>query len=168
MENYNDNYYDVNNPFEPKKRRPVFLTVLCILTFIGSGINVLSYTAWALMGDSMASMQMPFQMEQAQEMISRMTEVAAWKYGIIVLLYLGSIFGAVMMLFMKKLGFHIYAVVQSILLFLPSYFIFDHVVPDIFSFIITATFIILYGIYYKKMSWSFNEETHTDPTNDEQ
>ena len=69
---------------------------------------------------------------------------------------------------MKKLGFHIYAVVQSILLFLPSYFIFDHVIPDIFSFIITAAFIILYGIYYKKMSWNFNEEPHTDPTNDEQ
>ena len=174
MEENNYQYYDVNNPFEPQKRRPTFLTVLCVLTFIGSGFSLLSNAMWIFMAKYMASMQMPgpFQNEQMQEMINTMSNTASWKYGILALLYLISLLGAVFMLYLKKLGFHLSTAAQVLLLFLPSLLIFNQVKPDIVSLLFTVLFVVLYGINYKYMTWNLNDEqetpNETDANNDEQ
>jgi hypothetical protein len=97
-----------------------------------------------------------------------MAEVPSWKYWILVLLFLGSIFGAVLMLFMKKLGFHIYLGVQILLMFLPSFFIYNHFIPDLISLITTGIFVFLYGINYKYMSWNLNEEKEPESDENEQ
>jgi hypothetical protein len=176
MEDNNYQYYDVKNPFEPQKRRPVGLTVLCVLTLIGSGFNILSNAMWIFMGKYMASMQMPglFQNEQVKEMIDIMSNTAPWKYGVIALLYLVSLVGAIFMLYLKKLGFHLYTAAQVLLLFLPSFLIFNHIKPDLFSLLFTVTFVVLYGVHYKYMTWNLNDEQETlnendtDTNNDEQ
>jgi hypothetical protein len=174
MEENNYQYYDVKNPFEPKKRRPTFLTVLCILTFIGSGFSILSNAMWIFMGKYMASMQMsgPFQTEQMQETIRIMGETASWKYLILVLLYLTSLMGAIFMLYLKKLGFHLYTAAQVLLLFLPSLLIFKQFKPDLYSLFFTVLFIVFYGIHYKFMTWNLNDEketlNETDTNEDEQ
>lgn len=164
-DNYNQ-YYDSRNPFEPKKRRPGIILVLAILTFIGSGFNLLSNAVWIFMGKSMANFQMPFQNEQMLETIHVMSEAAAWKYVIIALFYLVSIIGAVFMLYMKKLGFHVYTASQIILLFLPSFLIFNQIRSDMFSVLFTVLFIVLYGVHYKNMTWELNDIEPNSDLND--
>lgn len=168
MENNQHQYYDANNPFESRKKRPGFLTFLCVLTFIGSGLSVLSYLAWAFMGNTMASMQMPFQMEEMQDLLDKMTAVSSWKYALISVLYLLSIVGAVFMIYMKKIGFHIYAGVQILILFLPTFLITNQFAPDIASLILTVLFLIGYGAFYKMMSWNLSDEPEIESHNDEQ
>lgn len=166
METNNNQYYDVNNPFESKKRRPVAITVLCILTFIGSGFNLLSNAMWIFMGKYMASLQMPFQNDQMMETINIMSEAAPWKYFMIAFFYLVSIIGAVFMLYMKKLGFHIYTASQIILLVIPSLLIFNQIKPELFSVLLTAVFIVLYGVHYKDMTWELNEGNESSDQSD--
>ena len=76
------------------------------------------------------------------------------------------------MLYLKKLGFHLYTAAQVLLLFLPSLLIFNQFKPDIVSLLFTVLFVVLYGIHYKYMTWNLNDEqetlNETDTNNDEQ
>lgn len=68
-------------------KRPTFLTVLCILTFIGSGWGIISSL---VMTDS------------------GLKEYASWYYWVILVLNLGTLFGALQMWKLKKAGLYIY------------------------------------------------------------
>lgn len=64
-------------------KRPTFLTVLCILTFIGSAWGVISSLAIKDPG---------------------LNAYAGWYYWVMLLLNLGTLFGAIQMWQMKKMG----------------------------------------------------------------
>jgi len=76
----------LDNAVEQKKR-PAFLTVLCILTFIGSGWGIISALAF-------------------QEPL--MAEYAGYYYWVLILLNLGTLFGALQMWQLKKTGLYIW------------------------------------------------------------
>lgn len=164
MENDNQQtYYNAQNPFEPqKKSRPGFLTFLCILTFIGSGFTVLGNLVYTFVAKDLTNYPSPFSNPMLEEMLQKMAEVDPWKYALLAFLSLVSIFGAVFMLYMKKQGFHIYAASQILILFLTPILMLNTFNPGVFSIIVTALFIILYGTFYKHMTWNLKDDNETE------
>ncbi|MCR9173961.1 MAG: hypothetical protein NXI10_15765 [bacterium] len=86
----------LDNTIEQQKR-PTFLTVLCILTFIGSGWGIISALAF-------------------QEPL--MKEYAGYYYWVMLLLNVGTLFGAIQMWQMKKIGLYIWTASEVISLIL--------------------------------------------------
>ena len=163
MENDNqETYYNARNPFEPQKNiRPPFLTVLCVLTFIGSGFGVLGNLLYVFIAKDLANYPSPFSNPMFDEMLIKMSEVEPWKYAILALLSLSSIIGAVFMLYMKKQGFHIYTAAQILNLFLTPLLMLNIFNPGLWAIFTTLLFIGLYATHYKKMTWNLKDEDET-------
>lgn len=87
----------LDNTAAESAKRPAFLTVLCILTFIGSGWGIISALAF-------------------QEPL--MKEYAGYYYWVMLLLNLGTLFGAIQMWKMKKVGLYIWTASEVISLIL--------------------------------------------------
>ncbi len=132
-------------------KRPVLLTVLCILTFAGSGMNMLSnllvfvfYSTFQTVGENiLKTIDLPGVEDilNAQP-IFFVSSVAA---------YAVSIFGAFQMWQLRKRGFHIYLISQILLVIIPMYF-FKLASPLLADIILSGIFIILYGSNLKHMS----------------
>jgi len=113
-------------------QRPTFLTVLCILTFIGSGLGLL----FGLIGLVAAGA-----IESFAEYLPGVSG-GIFKSIISLVLVAASLYGAIQMWKLKKLGFYIYAAANVILLIMGF---------GIFSLIITAAFIVMYYLNLKAM-----------------
>ncbi len=169
----------MENPFEEQqngRRRPVFLTVLCILTFIGSGWGVLSnlfsiFTADALNeshirmeqystlmgemeGEELSSFWANFlssSMEMAQIAMMHAREIATMQ----LVLGIVSLLGAILMFRLSRLGFYLYVAAQVLMLFVFPYFAgFSAVVlVSLFgSALFTAVFIAMYAVNVRYMN----------------
>ncbi|MFP4060775.1 MAG: hypothetical protein ACLFUC_09870 [Bacteroidales bacterium] len=118
-------------------QRPPFLTVLCILTFIGSGLMAII---------SLLGLVASGALEGIASQIPGMPAVsgggALLKVAVSFLLYLGSLYGAFQMWNLKKLGFYVYTGAQVVLLILAFGWI---------SLFFTALFILLYGLNLKHL-----------------
>ena len=151
MENFNETSY--RNPFEEKKR-PGFLTFLCILTFIGSGS--------ALLSNLITPPVLPIVVEALRnrssiftnfiETYEQMLEVPVWQYYFLAFFCATAILGAIYMLKMKKIGFHIYAVSQIAQICIGQFLMGGPFKPNALSLFGTILFIGLYSIYYKKFT----------------
>lgn len=128
--------------------RPELLKILCILTFIGSGISLFSYSVLIFTLDIFRSFETIdmfglFKSEEEQDMLTLILHLPRIYFILHALLYAFSLFGAYLMWNLKKLGFHFYSVSQILLLIVYKTFIPDAPFPIIpLSF--TAIFIILY------------------------
>jgi len=140
------------NPNEEKKpNRPNLLNILCILTFIGSGMNFISslmisvfYDQFTILADSISkSFHLP-ELDMILEGKSTFFAVSA-------LIYAGCISGAILMWRLKKAGFHVYTIFQILLILSPMYF-FHLPSPSLFDIILSGGFIILYSSNLKYMS----------------
>ena len=159
----------MENPFEEKQmKRPTFLTVLCILTFIGSGWGILS-ELFSLITAGM--MNQSVQMDQLADsgvsssflsgLLSSSQEViqASMMYrtqiavcGLI--LSVISLIGAVLMFRLKRIGFYFYTAAQVLMLGITPIFIGFSLITItslIFSAIFALLFIILYAVNLKYM-----------------
>ncbi len=155
-------------------QRPTFLTVICILSFIGTGFSILS----ALIGIAMAPFYNAVSEESNVAMDEAMGELSSQSPGfasffgkimgtsqaimehalIINLVNLAcsiiALFGVIMMWKLKKLGFYLYSVSEIIILVLPVALIgFSFMLGFslVFGFIFTAGFIIMYALNLKAM-----------------
>jgi len=158
MENYIDPI-PYENPMEENKR-PGFLTFLCVLTFIGSGMSLLTNLVLPMVapivldylrGTSFADA--PGVMEQYEQMAT----TPVWQFYIAAFFCATSLLGAIYMLKMKKIGFHIYAISQLLILAVSQFLLGGRLKPGYFDLFITLLFIGLYAIYYKKFT-SMEEE----------
>ena len=165
----------MENPFETNQlKRPTFLTVLCILTVIGSGWGVLSQL-FSLLFTNLVDVSA--QTEQLNTMMDNMESGAGTSFlsGILsssqevmqatmmhaksiavisLVLSLLSLCGAILMFSLRRIGFYIYTVAQLLLLFVVPYFAgFSMIVVMgmLFSALFTVVFIILYALNLKAM-----------------
>ncbi len=135
---------------EQKPERPVMLTFLCILTFIGSGINFLSGilifaffdTFRILLADLGKTMDLP-----GMDILLDAKPVFFLANS---LCYVLSFAGAWMMFNLRKTGFHLYTIAQILLIISPMYFL-KLPGPSIFDVILSGVFIILYATRLKSM-----------------
>lgn len=131
--------------------RPTVLTVLCILTFVGSGMNLFSSLVIAGFYDSFLEVAGEFGRKfniPGMELLEQMTPAYFLSTGV---LYAVSIAGAIFMMKLRKAGFHIYTISQILLLLTPMYFL-KTPGPDTVQLIFSGLFILLYSRHFKLMS----------------
>lgn len=129
---------------EPKKR-PVLLTVLCILTFIGSGLSIL-FWLFAIIGlGSLLGFlgKIPgFGVGGGESTI--ITPIIFLLLGVLLLI------SAIMMWKLKKTGYFLYILIKVLGIILPIILL--GALFKIGSLIIPVIMIILYGLNLKAMS----------------
>ena len=151
---YGNDYQQLNQEEQPQQRSP-WLTVLCILTFIGSGLSCLGYFFFTA-----GYAYLPDIMEQSREMVismygdavdvSQALEVQPRAYYLLLtLLYAASVTGAALMLALRKVGFHTYTIAQALLLVAPVLFV--HAKFDFGGLFISIAFVLLYATFLKQM-----------------
>jgi len=143
------------------KKRPTFLTVLCILSFVAAGITVIGgimgYLAMAAVGgmaDAVgANMEAMEGMESMPGMEDAMNVMAHAKTLLIVAIAvtLIALAGVIMMWKLKKNGFYLYTAAQVIGIVTPI------IIAGMASFsvmgvIISLAFIVMYGLNLKHMA----------------
>lgn len=133
-----------------KPKRPNLLTVLCILTFIGSGMNMISSLVIAGFYDTFKEVVLLFSEKFQLPGIDVLLESKPIFFLVSGLLYAGSLGGAFLMFQLKKTGFHVYTIFQILLILAPMYFM--HLSgPGILDLIFSGIFILLYSANLKSM-----------------
>ena len=137
---------DIEN--KDKKRRSDLLTVLCILTFIGSGLAAFSNLVLFLTYDEMDLLMEELNFEFEEFMLLLSGGKSFFISGFF--LYAISLAGATRMWRFRKIGFHLYTGAQIFLLILPVVSIegFPFSIPGL---LITAAFIFGYSTQLKFM-----------------
>ena len=140
-----------SNPLETTPQKPKFLTILCILTFIGSGMNVISGSLIFLFFDAFkvvaAEMAKTFNLPG----VDMLTEGPRLFFAVSALIYAGSIAGAILMWQLRKIGFHVYTISQILLVVAPMYF-YKLPGPGITDILFAGVFVFLYSTNLKAMS----------------
>lgn len=171
-----ENYTDMNEEIQGNKKRPVLLTVLCILSFIVVGFGLLGVLFSLIGGKPSAedientynvSIQAAGDMRDRQiiwlaDMLEQAADLAAYQqhryWSVLSINALTMITGFVGVLFMfkgRKLGFHLYIIynllsIGGTFLIVPS-----HMVPMasvIINLVISGLFIFLYSLNLKWMN----------------
>jgi len=132
------------------KNRPELLTVLCILTFIGSGTSLLANGVLYLMFDQLKELieqQSVFSLMGSDVDLSFLLDIKSGFFLSQLLIYALSLYGAVQMFQLRKIGFHLYTIAQIALLIIPKIFV--PVLPfPFFELMVSAVFVYL---YYKNL-----------------
>jgi hypothetical protein len=140
-----------NNTETGTPKRPTFLTVLCILTFISAGMGSMSALFTPPFSDIMVEfvkMNPAFDETMKPELIILLQ--AGWSYYLMIfVLSICSLTGAILMWNLKKLGFHFYALSNLGLLFVPMFMLGTAISWG--SILFTASFIGMYAIHLKEM-----------------
>ena len=133
--------------------RPVLLKVLCILSWIGSGIQIIISTLYSLFINETVKQEM-FSLLPNQEMIymykdifNLMDKTSIWY----LILYLGNVAFVYMMWNFKKMGFYGYCLIQVLILLVPyivNPFDFNQL---LISAIFPIIFIVLYAMNLKHL-----------------
>ncbi len=128
------------------KERPELLTILCILTFIGSGTSMLVNGFLFLIFDQVREVfeqQGSYQFMGSEIDLSFLANISSWFFLWMGLAQFISLSGAFQMFQLKKRGFHLYAIAQIILLIIPKLFIPSLPFPFL-EMMISAVFVLLY------------------------
>jgi len=140
------------NPVQKNEpQRPSLLNILCILTFIGSGMNFISSLMIALFYDQFTIIAESINKSFHLPGLEMILEGRSAFFATSALIYMGSLVGAILMWKLKKTGFHIYTIFQFLLIISPMYF-FHLSIPSFLDIILSSIFVILYGSNLKYMS----------------
>lgn len=129
-------------------RRSDLLTLLCILSFIGSGIAAFSNLVLLITYDQMDQVLQDFNFEMEAMNLLLSGGKSFFLSGFI--LYMVSLIGVFAMWRLKKIGFHLYTAAQLFILILPIVMIpnFQFSIPGM---LVTAVFIFGYATQIKFM-----------------
>ncbi len=136
--------------------RPQLLTLLCILTFFGSGmLSFVNITMFGLYDSFLQAYQQgafeAFVLNKEQEeVINLLFAVTPTYYLSQGITYGISLIGAILMWNFKKLGFHLYAIAQIIVLILQQIYLPSLPFPTM-ELLVTTLFIVLYARHLKFM-----------------
>ena len=134
---------DASEQKPQEEGRPTFLTVLCILTFIGSGFRTLIFLILLVAAGAISSWL---------GSIPGMGDMGGLGSGylvIVLVLALASVYGAIMMWQLKKMGFYLYSGANVIALIVPIFMASSEF--SVWGLVFTALFIILYGLNLKHL-----------------
>jgi len=130
--------------------RSQFLTILCILTFIGSGVNALSSFMVASFYDMFLVVAKEFSERFDLPAMETLMNATPGFFVIFGFLFMGSLTGAILMWRLQKVGFHVYTIAQILLLIAPIYFM-KLPAPSLLDLLFSGLFIILYSTQLKQM-----------------
>ncbi|MDP4291221.1 MAG: hypothetical protein Q8908_09080 [Bacteroidota bacterium] len=146
-----DNMPNGQTPDPSPVKRTATLTVVCILTFIFSGLSFISSLFYALYYNYLPQLikSSPFTsaisgIEGMSDALKVMTQASIWFFIFNTLLYAMSLTGAILMFRLRKIGFHFYTMAQILLLILPLIYLQGYR-TDFSNTAITAIFIFIYA-----------------------
>ncbi|MCF6169468.1 MAG: hypothetical protein L3J66_00635 [Bacteroidales bacterium] len=132
--------------------RPEQLTILCILTFVGSGMSLLANGFLFLTLDAVKQVlaqETTYSFLGTEIKLDFLLEISPLFFLIQSLLLAATLLGAVQMWNLKKAGFHLYTLAQILLLIVPKLFINNLPFP-LLELLISAGFVYL---YFKNLSY---------------
>lgn len=140
-----------NNNELSTPKRPTFLTILCILTFISAGSGVLSSLLTPPFSDVLVQFVTVYPgLDETLKADAIKVYQAGWTYHLTTfVLSLCSLIGAIMMWNLKKTGFHFYALSNLGLLFVPMLLL--DMPTGWGSILFTSGFIGMYAVHLKEM-----------------
>ena len=161
-----------------QKKRPTGMTILLVLSFINACWNIMRSIVMYVTTPQMAKMLETGQLEEMMEPFSAMgedftkamndsinilTQINPNYYLILVALFIASLVGVRRMFKNDKCGFHIYSIAQICMLIAHSVYVYPLQKPSPFTsdLLLTALFILLYYLYFKRIQIS---EATQDPT----
>lgn len=128
--------------------RPVFLSIICILTFIGSGFMAMSFFFSGIFHQLI--IQITRQPEFQLPGMEMFENTPAWAFVTGSVFYLISFLGGIFIWNLKKVGFHLYTSSQIALLFLTSFYVYPGGLPS-GDLLFTSSFILLYSMHLRIM-----------------
>ncbi|GAB1404089.1 hypothetical protein MASR1M74_12680 [Lentimicrobium sp.] len=131
-------------------KRPVSLSLLCILSFIGSGASLLSSVVVALAYDSLPIHAQQSPLPQAEEMIEFVMSGGRIFFVLMSFWYTFSLIGVYFMWKLQKKGFHFYVTSQLLMLITPFFLFSNHQIP-LSNLLLTGSFILAYGLNMRFM-----------------
>jgi len=134
---------DASEQKPQQEGRPTFLTVLCILTFIGSGLSALFILIGLVAAGALSGWLGSF------PGMGDMGGLGSGYLVIVLVLALASLYGAIMMWKLKKMGFYLYTGANVIALFVPIIMASGKFLT--LGLVFTVLFIILYGLNLKHL-----------------
>lgn len=145
-----------DNTENNENTRPDFLKILCILTFIGSGLSLVSNLLMFLTIDIVREYYQNGMFDFLEEnmdlnVLDVLVSINSTYFILQALVFSLAIYGTYTMWNLKKLGFHIYVIAQIILLILPQVFLPGLPFPT-FELIISTIFVLLYAKNLQFMS----------------
>lgn len=141
------------------EKRPTFLTVLCVLSFIGSGCALLSYLSVGLSFNTLrhivfetdtyeAYFAMAPNMRTSMELTFSLPK---WYFLLNGLLYAASFAGVVLMWRLRRTGFHVYTIAQCLIILLGMLIVPGTGVPY-GAIVWTGLFVAGYAVNLKHMN----------------
>jgi hypothetical protein len=130
--------------------RPKGLLFICILTFIFSGLSFFSFFFCSLFYSHLPEIIKASPFTKEVPGIEGLADASIWFYILNTLFYGVSLAGAILMLLIRKVGFHLYAVSQLLLLIIPMIFIQGYK-GDFSGFALTGIFILIYYSYMRQI-----------------
>ena len=133
--------------FESRKlnnQRPLFLSALCLLTFIGSSIGFVGYFLAALFFEKVSELIIKYSSWHSTEAISPLY------FTLLMALFALSLTGAIRMWKLHRDGFYLYIFAQLAILFIPVLWI-DWQAFSTTNTIFTAIFVTGYGMNRKRL-----------------
>lgn len=141
-------------------KRPLGISILLILSFIGGGCNFFSsmftFMAFPMLGEvfeKSAELYSSIFPQEAIDSAMTMLDVNRYYYLIIALLNAASFIGALKMWNFKKEGFHIYAIAQICMLIAISLLLYPMQETSALTsdLMFTGLFILVYYLYMKRI-----------------
>jgi hypothetical protein len=129
-------------------RRSDLLTLLCILSFVGSGIAAFSNLVLLITYDQMDQVLQDFNFEMEAMNLLLSGGKSFFLAGFV--LYMVSLTGVLAMWRLKKIGFHLYTAAQLFLLILPVVMI-PNFPFSVAGMLVTAVFVFGYATQLKLM-----------------
>ncbi len=125
-----------------KKKRPDFLSALCVLTFAGSGIAFFAYFLASLLFEQTSELLIKYSSWHSTDAISPLYFTA------LMALYAISLTGAIRIWKFRRDGFFIYTAAQLVILFLPVIWV-NSQAFSVTNAVFTIIFIIGYALHWK-------------------
>lgn len=167
--------YQFDDMETDQKKRPLSITILLVLSFINACWNILSSLVAYFYIPKLATMIENGQLEEMlapfsgmnEDMTKMMTDSATMLsqinpnyYLILLVLFVASLVGVIMMFKGDKRGLHIYAIAQICMLIDASVFVYPLQKPSPFvsDLLLTAIFIMIYYLYFKRMDMAKSPE----------
>ncbi|MEO6303922.1 MAG: hypothetical protein ABIP51_12195, partial [Bacteroidia bacterium] len=136
-------------------KRPVFLTVLCILSFIAAGLAILGYiTIITVMGavtagaSALEGMSSEANAAMSQAVSTGPSAALTWAYIVVgFVTVLISLYGVIQMWKLKKMGFYLYVGASAVSMIMGIVYSGFGVMAVVFP----VLFIVLYGLNLKHL-----------------
>ena len=154
------------------------MTILLVLSFINACWNIIRSIVMYITTPKMSKMYENGQLDEMMQPFSALgedftkamndsmqvlTQINTNYYLILIVLFIASLVGVVLMFKGHKRGFHIYSIAQICMLIDHSAFVYPLQKPSPFTsdLLLTALFIFLYFLYFKRMEMPSSTQNPT-------